>query len=248
MAASEPADESARSVIGTAFALLESLRRSGPARVSDLQRDCALPRTTVHRLLGQLEAVGAVRRADGRWHIGPTLKDLGSEARAEVRLREAARRPLVNLARATGALVAISVEAPGHGLVLDVLPGARPLDRGEPRPGMVLRTDGRSAGGLDASRTAWARAQRRARHGDLRPVLDIGQVDPAVTCVAVPLRLSSHDTAAVWVMFPSGGGILDTTVTATRRTAQRIAAALAGAGPRTDPGTSALPAAGPDSY
>jgi IclR helix-turn-helix domain len=49
---------SPRPVIGGAFGLLASLRRLGPARVSQLQRDCGLPRTTVHRLLSQLQELG----------------------------------------------------------------------------------------------------------------------------------------------------------------------------------------------
>ena len=41
----------------------ESLRELGNARVSELQRDSGLPRTTVFRLLSQLEEVGAVERS-----------------------------------------------------------------------------------------------------------------------------------------------------------------------------------------
>jgi IclR family transcriptional regulator, acetate operon repressor len=60
-----------RPVLGGAFGLLDSLQGLGSARVSDLQRDTGLPRTTVHRLLQQLEEVGAVERAAGRWRLGP---------------------------------------------------------------------------------------------------------------------------------------------------------------------------------
>lgn len=226
MTAVEPADESARSVIGAAFSLLESLRRLGPSRVSDLQRHCGLPRTTIHRLLRQLQAVGAVRRAEDRWSIGPTLVDLGSGPLTEPGLRDIARRPLLELTRATGALVALSVEAAGHALVLDVLPGVRPLDAPEPRTGMPLRPDELAAFGLDSSRLASLRAHRRAHHNDLRPVLDLGHADPAVACVAAPLRLSSGDVGAVWIMLPSTGGLSDAAVAATRRTAQRVAVEL----------------------
>ncbi|MEU3186813.1 helix-turn-helix domain-containing protein [Streptomyces sp. NPDC006923] len=220
------ADESARPVIGAAFALLASLRERGPARVSELQRDCALPRTTVHRLLGQLHDVGAVERVDGLWRLGPTLLDLGSGPAAEPRLYDVARRPLMELARATGALVALSVEAAGRGLVIDVLPGARPLEQREPRPGMVLRQDEFAAVGVDIARVAPVRAHRQARHGDLRPVLDPGDADPAVACAAAPFRVSRHDTGAIWLMVPGGDGLSDSAVTAARRTAGRIAADL----------------------
>jgi phytoene dehydrogenase-like protein len=80
---------SARPVIGGAFRLLGSLHRLGAARVSQLQRDCGLPRTTVYRLLTQLEEVGAVERSAGRWRLGPTLVEFGAGVPAEPRLREA---------------------------------------------------------------------------------------------------------------------------------------------------------------
>jgi IclR family acetate operon transcriptional repressor len=216
-----------RSVIGAAFALMESLRRLGPSRVSDLQRDCDLPRTTVHRLLGQLEDVGAVLRADGLWHIGPTLVDLGSGPHTRPALVDVARRPMLELARASGGLVVLSAEAAGHGLVLDVLPAVRPLDAPEPRPGMVLSRDSLAALGLDVTRLAGVRAHHRAHHGDLRPVIDLGDVDPTVVCIAAPCRFPPHDAGAVWLMLPSAGGMPESAVAATHRTAQRIAAGAA---------------------
>jgi hypothetical protein len=70
-----------RPVIGGAFGLLASLHRLGSARVSQLQRDSGLPRTTVHRLLTQLEEVGAVERSAGRWRLGPTPVEYGAGSR-----------------------------------------------------------------------------------------------------------------------------------------------------------------------
>jgi IclR family acetate operon transcriptional repressor len=59
-----------RPVLGGAFGLLASLHGLGSARVSELERDSGLPRTTVNRLLRQLEEVGAVERSAGRWRLG----------------------------------------------------------------------------------------------------------------------------------------------------------------------------------
>jgi DNA-binding IclR family transcriptional regulator len=222
MASAEPVDKSARSVIDATFALLESLHRMGPSRVSDVQRDSALPRTTIHRLLRQLQSVGAAQCTEGRWSVGPTLVELGSGPPTDSWVRDVARRPLLELARLTGVLVALSVESTGHGRVIDVLPGIRPVYGREPRPGMGLGQDALADLGLDVSRFAWARAHRRARRGSLDPVLDLGQADPAVACVAVPLRLSSRDVGAVWLMLPSADRMSDTVVGATRMTAARI--------------------------
>ena len=214
-----------RAVLGGAFALLTSLRGLGSARVSELQRDSGLPRTTVHRLLSQLEQEGAVERSSGRWRLGPTMVELGAGVPAEPRLRSVARRPLMDLASATGALVGLSVEMAGEGMVIDVLPGkcALPL---QPEPGMSHDRARLAEIGIDPTKLAALRAHEQAHRGDLRPVLDAGGVHPELSCVAAPLRLSPGDVGAVWIMVPGGGGVAAPLVAATRRTAGRIASQL----------------------
>ena len=117
--------------------MLASLHSLGTARVSDLQRESGLPRTTVHRLLGQLQEVGAIERTAGGWRLGPTLVELGAGVPAEPRLRSVARRPLLDLANATGAVVAPSVEMSGE-LVVTEVPAGRSRLAAEPDPGMVV--------------------------------------------------------------------------------------------------------------
>jgi IclR family transcriptional regulator, acetate operon repressor len=207
-----------RAVVDGAFGLLTLLHRFGSARVSELQRVSGLPRTTVHRLLRQLEDVGAVERSDSRWRLGPRLIELGADVPAAPRLRSVARRPLMDRAKASGELVALSVELAGQGLVIDVLPGTRRLPL-EPTPGSVL----------EVAPSAALRAHEQARRGDLRPVIDAGGADPRVSCVAAPLRLSPRDVGAVWLMVPGGAGVPAWMVAATRRTADRIAAQLSSA-------------------
>jgi IclR family transcriptional regulator, acetate operon repressor len=204
-----------RAVIQGAFDLLDSLHTLGAARVSDLQRACGLPRTTVHRLLSQLEEVGAVERSGARWRLGPAMIELGARVPAEPRLRSVARRPLLDLAYGTRALVALSVQMADQSVVVEVLPGVSRLPH-EPDPGMVISD----------ARMAVVRAQAQASFGDLRPVLDAGGVDPGVSCAAAPLRLSPRDVAVVWLMLPGGAGVPDPVLAAARRTAGRIASAL----------------------
>jgi IclR family transcriptional regulator, acetate operon repressor len=216
-----PADDSSagadapRGVLGGAFGLLAALHGLGSARVSELQRESGLPRTTVHRLLAQLEEVGAVERSAGRWRLGPTLVELGAGVPAEPRLRSVARRPLLDLANATGALVALSVEIAGELLVIEVLPGRRRLPL-EPDPGMVLA----------GAKQAVVRAHEQARRGDMRPVVDAGAVDRRVSCVAAPFRISPRDVAVVWLMVPGGAGVDASAVAATRSAAGRIGSML----------------------
>jgi IclR family transcriptional regulator, acetate operon repressor len=209
-----------RAVVGGAFEILTALRELGPARVSELQRESGLPRTTVHRLLGQLEEVGAVERSASRWRLGPTLVELGAGVPAEPRLRSVARRPLLDLANATGALAVLSVEMGGQIVVMEVLAGRSRLAV-EPDVGMAV----------EESKTAAARAHAQAHRGDMRPVVDAGDVDRRVSCVAAPLRLSPRDIAAVWLMVPGGAGVAAPMVAATRRTAARIASMLSSSEP-----------------
>jgi IclR family transcriptional regulator, acetate operon repressor len=217
----DPVDEAVRdaatprAVIRGAFDLLESLHDLGAARVSDLQRTCGLPRTTVHRLLAQLEEVGAVERCGPQWRLGRTLIELGAKVPAEPRLRSVARRPLLDLAYATRALVALNVQIADRSVVVEVLPGVRRLPL-EPDPGMVISD----------ARLAVVRAHAQASFGDLRPVLDAGRVHPGISCAAAPLRLSPRDVAVVWLMLPGGAGVPDPVLAATRRTAGQIASAL----------------------
>jgi IclR family transcriptional regulator, acetate operon repressor len=209
-------DEAApRAVIQGAFDLLESLHDLGAARVSDLQRVSGLPRTTVHRLLGQLEEVGAVERSGPEWRLGPALIELGARVPAEPRLRSVARRPLLELAYTTRALVALSVQMADQSVVVEVLPGASRLPV-EPDPGTVVSDP----------RLAVVRAHAQASFGDLRPVLDAGGAHPGISCAAAPLRLSPRDVAVVWLMVPGGAGVPDPVLAAARRTAGRIASAL----------------------
>jgi IclR family transcriptional regulator, acetate operon repressor len=141
--------------------------------------------------------------------------ELGAGVPAEPRLRSVARRPLLDLANATGALVALSVEMAGELVVIEVLAGRSRLAV-EPDPGMVLA----------GAKLAAVRAHEQARRGDLRPVIDAGDVDRRVSCVAAPFRLSPRDVAVVWLMVPGGTGAPASTVAATRRTVGRISSML----------------------
>ncbi|MGA5252515.1 helix-turn-helix domain-containing protein [Streptomyces pseudogriseolus] len=61
-----------------AFALLEALRQHGDeAGVTELAVACGVPKSTAHRLLEQLVALGAVERRGARYRLGAQLYRLG---------------------------------------------------------------------------------------------------------------------------------------------------------------------------
>ena len=66
---------------------------------TDLAEESGLPRTTVHRLLGQLAAVGAVERAGVHYRLAAGLLVLGQHVTPMERLRSLAQRPLIELGR-----------------------------------------------------------------------------------------------------------------------------------------------------
>ncbi|WP_131741912.1 helix-turn-helix domain-containing protein [Actinomadura roseirufa] len=84
-----------RGVLESAFAVLEELGRLEEAGLSQLAGATGLPKTTTHRLLGQLAGLGAVHRlADGRYQIGARAFRLGQMWRPGPLLRAAAAGPL----------------------------------------------------------------------------------------------------------------------------------------------------------
>src|ERR687895_2467054 len=59
-----------------AFAVLDAVAER-PAGVTALAARLGLPKSTTARLLGSLERLGAVERADGRlWRVGPRVEGL----------------------------------------------------------------------------------------------------------------------------------------------------------------------------
>jgi hypothetical protein len=180
-------DDGGPGVIRSAFGLLELLRVLGRARLADLTRESGLPRTTVHRLMGQLAAVGAVERIDAHYRLGPNLLTLGQHVTPLERLRAVAQRPLIELAAATPAHVGLLAMAATGPIYLDVFVGRGRLpfrrEPGEPAP-----SGSAAARLLQAGRPALA--------------IDDGSSIDGVSCAAHVLSLPGGDVACVGVAVP----------------------------------------------
>ncbi len=207
---SEPAGP-ARSVIHTAFALLDLVAELQPVRLVDLSAAAGLPHPTVHRLLRQLVEVGAVRRDGSRYSLGATVLRLGATVTPVARLRVAAQRPMAELAAHTGAAVSLSVNLGDGPVYLDTLDARIPIR-------YVAKT-----GDAVLPETAQARAHYSC--ATRVPVVDAGQVAADYSCSAMAIPLGSSGVAVVSTMLPTGrppAGMIE----ATRRTAERITASL----------------------
>ncbi|WP_433288171.1 helix-turn-helix domain-containing protein [Pseudonocardia sp. CA-142604] len=180
-------DDGGPGVIRSAFGLLELLRVLGRARLADLTRESGLPRTTVHRLMGQLTAVGAVERIDAHYRLGPNLLTLGQHVTPLERLRAVAQRPLIELAAATPAHVGLLAMAATGPIYLDVFLGRGRLpfrrEPGEPAPS-----------GSAGARLLQSRGRALA--------IDDGCSIDGVSCAAHALPLPGGDVACVGVTVP----------------------------------------------
>jgi hypothetical protein len=171
-----------RSVIGTAFELLDYMGALEPVRLIDLAEATGMPGPTVHRLLKQLIEVGAVRREGTRYCLGVSLLELGAQVTPERRLRAVARRPLAELAAATGAAVRLSATIGGDAVFLDTMDTRVPL--GLPEPGSRVPRG-----------TAPARVHTEI--GCSAPIVDAGGFLAHISCVAVAVPLGRGEVAAV---------------------------------------------------
>jgi IclR helix-turn-helix domain len=208
-----------RSVIGTAFELLEHVGALEPVRLIDLAEVTGIPRQTVYRLLKQLIEVGAIRREGTRYRLGASLLGLGSRVSPERRLRVVARRPLAELAAATGAAVSLSATIGGETVFLDTVDARVPLGPAMPEPGSRVPPG-----------TAPARAHTEI--GRRAPIVDARGALPDISCVAVAVPLGGGEVAAVTTLV-AGQRPPVALLAATRATGARIDGLLRdAAGPR----------------
>ena len=213
--------DSGRGVIATAFDLLTHIRAWEPARLVDIAESAGVPRPTVHRMLTQLIAVGAVRKDGNRYRLGPSLLALGGQVSPHRQLRQAARRPLAELAARTGACVALIAAMGADAVYLDLIdahPSLTMFDAAPPMPdiGEPVPVGSASAKvhGIGAKQANFA--------------IDIGQVVPGLNCVAVAIPLPGGDHASVMAAMVAPRPPQSLLV-AVRSTAARISAFLANA-------------------
>jgi hypothetical protein len=194
------------SLIGTAFDLLDHVGALQPVRLIDLAAATGIPRSTVHRLLKQLIEVGAVRREGSRYRLGACLLGLGARVTAEHRLRVIARRPMAELAAATGAAVGLTAAIGDEVVFVDIVDACVPLG-GLPEPGCRV-----------VPGTAQARAHTVI--GRPAPIVDEAAVVADLRCVAIAIPLGNGQLAAVSTLIagerPSVGLIAATATTGAR--------------------------------
>ena len=100
-----------RSVTSRALAVLDAFSSTAPRlSLTEIAQRSGTPLSTVHRLLAELTAWGALaRRADGRYEVGRKLWDLGLLAPVQLELRQVATPFLLDVHTATRDTVHLAV-------------------------------------------------------------------------------------------------------------------------------------------
>lgn len=99
------------SVLEKASDLIDSLGRAGePVTLAYVRSELGMPKSSTHRLLGELAALGIVRRtADGRYSLGPRLLYWGEAAADTFDMRAIADQSMRRLRDALGESVHLYV-------------------------------------------------------------------------------------------------------------------------------------------
>jgi DNA-binding IclR family transcriptional regulator len=105
------APDGQRHLVVRVFGILEAFSPDHPwLTLSDIRRRTRLPVATVHRLVTQLTAIGALERgADGRYSIGIRLWEIATLEPRGHQLRDVARPFLFRLQENIGSTVLLSV-------------------------------------------------------------------------------------------------------------------------------------------
>ncbi|OLF18483.1 helix-turn-helix domain-containing protein [Actinophytocola xanthii] len=106
------------SVLGRSFTLLNALAsHSDGVGITWIAHSCGIPKATTHRLLGQMEALGVVARAEGLYRVGSRVFRLARAWEPYPQLLTAVRRPLNELAATTRTSAVLTVRCQNDDLI-----------------------------------------------------------------------------------------------------------------------------------
>jgi IclR family transcriptional regulator, acetate operon repressor len=188
-----------RGVLEGAFSVLEALSDAPDGLgLSELSRECGLPKATTFRLVEQLAGIGAVQRHERRYFVGSLLVRLGRSWQPFPRLRRVALQPVKALAASSRTAVAITVlDGDRIRVVTATLGAVGELPSMQPDSYVASRTAaGRVLLATQPDRdppaafsgVEWRRLRAGLRtHGAV--VIDHQEATPGICCVAAPVRL-----------------------------------------------------------
>lgn len=183
-------DNRPQTVMGRVLSLLEPFREYESLTLTELADRAGFPRSSAHRMLSQLVAVGWLRRDGTAYRLGPKLAELGSEARAHDRIYRAAAATMYTLRKRTGMAVQLSVLEGGDLLFLEKI-GGRWADA-------ALRT--RVGQRIPVRETVEGVAISALCHGGgpvVREHMVRGPAGERACCIAIAFDAGRHELAAL---------------------------------------------------
>ncbi|KDA42674.1 transcriptional regulator [Frankia sp. BMG5.23] len=194
-AARGPAAPRGRGVLEGAFDILDALSWFDSVGLSELARTAGLPKTTVHRLVEQMCALGVVDRDSGGYRIGSGLRRLAAPDRSLHRLARIARDPVASLSAATRTAIALVVLRERRLVLATSAAGDRGIDLRGSTSSLRLDT---AAGQMllacqpelvpppSMSEREWKRARAVIRREEA--AFDQQDLVDGICCVSVPVR------------------------------------------------------------
>lgn len=106
------------SSVASSFAVIEGLRKLGPAGVTELASHLGRSKSSTYKHLDTLRRLGYVEKVDGEYALGLEFFRLGYHTRHSRELYEVSQEPLDDLAVTTGETVSLIVEEGGEAICL----------------------------------------------------------------------------------------------------------------------------------
>ena len=122
-----PVSRDNASMLEKAAELLRAFTSSSPLSLAELGQRTGLARSTVHRLLTELSALGWVERVGSRYQLGMSLFELGELVPVKHRLRSVGLPFMQDLFAATGETVHLAVRDGVDALYAEKIHGHRSL-------------------------------------------------------------------------------------------------------------------------
>lgn len=111
-----------------AFKVVTTLRRSGPAGISEIAETLELPTSTVNDHLQTLKSCGYVVKTNDTYHLGTRFLFIGDRLRRQMRLFQSSKQVLESLADETAEHASLTIEEDGIGVILDDIRGQKAIE------------------------------------------------------------------------------------------------------------------------
>lgn len=102
----------------TAFEIVECLKQTGGAGVTDVANELSLPKSTAHVYLSSLEEIGYAVNVEGTYYAGLRFLDIGESIRSEKKIYQEGCHEVDRLANETGELASMMIPEHGGGVYL----------------------------------------------------------------------------------------------------------------------------------